>query len=158
MVYKIFAKISAAVSIVTIWEIVLGFNGDLLTAGSLKLRSILALLSSFFGLVLLLSVKKKKPLKSDLLFYASASLLFLIGFTWTSIGIVVFNNKYAMQDGQGLVASISFLGIYFSLSTQKLSSRDLNLIFQLPMIILFSSISLLWLLQSFANFDSQVRA
>lgn len=156
MIYKIFINISLFLAVLSIWEIILGFNGDLLVFGNIKIRALFAFLNFISGILYLFFIKRIIRDSSDLNFYRSIILMSLIGFAWTSMGIIIFNNKYALADGQGLIASCSFLGIYFSLSRIPLSLKRLNFAFQTPLIILFALISILWLLQLSGNFDSKI--
>jgi hypothetical protein len=156
MIYKIFIRTSYLVATISIWEIILGFNGDLISLGSLKIRALLAILNCFLGIIHLFFTRKINLDKSDFCFSTSILLMSLISFLWTGIGIVIFNNKYAIADGQGLIASASFLGIYVSLFKANLNSRKLNFVFQAPLILLFSFITILWLCQSLTGFDSTI--
>lgn len=153
---KILLSLSYFIAALSIWEIVLGFNGDLISLGSIKIRLLLAFLNCIFGATQFFFINKIKVTNSDLYFSISILLISFIGLIWTSLGIIIFNNTYALADGQGLIAAISFLGIYFSIFRKDISEKTLNYVFQTPLILLFSFISILWLLQLLIGLDSKI--
>jgi O-Antigen ligase len=148
---KLLKSISSLIAWLSIWEIILGFNGDIISLGPIKIRALLAVLNIFL-LILSLSMGASK-IRVPKLIVASFLLMSLFGSLWTSYGILR-GNEFAVADGQGLIFSISILAITNAVLDSQLNRSTLTRLFQIPLFILFSLISILWLSKPLLGVDT----
>jgi O-Antigen ligase len=146
-------KISIAFAYVSVWEIILGLGGDLISLGPIKIRAVLAI----FNIVLLVvgisagSIRIRLPY----LVLSSAILIAFVNFTWTLYGLEL-GNEFAIADGGGSLLSIlSCLSLLIIVLNARLSKTAMFNLLQLPLLILFSVISLLWITQPIHGIDSK---
>jgi hypothetical protein len=153
LIIKLFRKISIVVAIASIWEIILGFDGGLLTISGIKIRMIFLILN-LLSLSVDFLVRGKKLSKPNSLISTSIITISIYGFLWSCIGQIIYNNNYAFSDGQSIIAVIYIFAIYNTLIKNNLSQKNIFFCFQFPLIILFAFIVSLWTLNEFLRVDT----
>ena len=144
-------KISVAFAYISVWEIILGFGGDLISFGPIKIRAFLAVFNVFLLIVNIVIGSAK--IKIHYLVLSSVILIASVNFLWTFYGLEM-NNEFAIADGGGSLLSIlSCLSIIISVLNIQSSKDTLFNLLQLPLLIFFSALSLLWITQPIHHID-----
>jgi hypothetical protein len=144
-------KISIAVAYISVWEIILGFGGDLISFGSLKLRALLAVLNVV--LLVIGVVVGSTKVKLPYLVLSSISLIVFINLLWTLYGLEI-GNEFAIDDGGGSLLSIlSCLSVIVTVLDTRLSKATVFNLLQLPLLIFFSTLSFLWTTQPISGIN-----
>jgi O-Antigen ligase len=80
--------------------------------------------------------------------------ILFIGIVWTAYGIVIFNNEYAISEGLSFVSVIYVIYLYHSFCNFKINKNHIFCIYQLPLLILFTFVSSLWLTAIIFGFET----
>jgi hypothetical protein len=146
-------RISIVFAYISVWEVILGLGGDLISFGPIKIRAFLAI----FNIVLLVvgisigSIRARLPV----LVLSSAALIAFVNLAWTLYGLEL-GNEFAIADGGGsLISILSCLSLLIIVLNARLSKAAIFNLLQLPFLILFSVISLLWVTQPIHGIDSR---
>lgn len=147
-------KIVFFFAVLSIWELILGLNGGIISVGGLKIRQILLLINLVLFLINNFYYSKRSVAKLDKVIIISMFTIFLIGILWTAYGILFFSNKFALTEGISFVSVIHIYFIYSACCGLKINQKSLFCIFQLPLLMLFSIISFFWLSGLAFNIDN----
>jgi O-Antigen ligase len=146
-------RISIAFAYISVWEIILGLGGDLISLGPIKIRAVLAILNI---VLLVVGISTGSIIiRLPYLVLSSAILIAFVNFTWTLYGLEL-GNEFAIADGGGSLLSIlSCLSLIIIVLNARLSKAAIFNLLQLPMLILFSAMSLLWVTQPIYGINTE---